>query len=159
MEERFKKLSKFFNDNKDMKYIKQVITEDCEKEEDVMKFLEKYTKAGYEGVIIRNKDAEYDINNRSINLQKLKKYKDDEFEIIDFFTPKSGKEVGCAVWVCKTKNGKKFNARPLGSFEDRKVWYENGKSYIGKMLTVRYQELTHDGIPRFPVGITIRDYE
>jgi hypothetical protein len=27
------------------------------------------------------------------------------------------------------------------------------------MLTVRYQELTHDGIPRFPVGITIRDYE
>ena len=63
------------------------------------------------------------------------------------------------VLYCKTKNGKKFNARPLGSFEDRKVWYENGKSYIGKMLTVRYQELTNDKIPRFPVGVCIRDYE
>jgi hypothetical protein len=27
------------------------------------------------------------------------------------------------------------------------------------MLTVRYQELTDDGIPRFPVGLEIRDYE
>jgi hypothetical protein len=26
-------------------------------------------------------------------------------------------------------------------------------------LTVRYQELTDDGVPRFPVGIAIRDYE
>jgi hypothetical protein len=26
-------------------------------------------------------------------------------------------------------------------------------------LTVRYFELTNDGIPRFPVGVAIRDYE
>ena len=37
--------------------------------------------------------------------------------------------------------------------------FEKGKSYIGKMLTVKYQELTDDGKPRFPVGINIRDYE
>jgi len=159
MSDRFVRLNEFFEKNKGMKYIRQVITEECESEAKVNDFLEKYTKMGYEGVIIRNKDAEYDINARSQNLLKLKRYKDAEFEIVDFFTPKSGKEEGCVVWVCKTKAGKKFNARPLGSFEDRKVWYENGKSYIGKMLTVKYQELTHDGIPRFPVGIAVRDYE
>jgi hypothetical protein len=27
------------------------------------------------------------------------------------------------------------------------------------MLTVRYQELTDDGLPRFPVGVGLRDYE
>ena len=159
MEERLKKLNKFFENNKDMKFIKQVITEECNSESEIEKYLEKYVKMGYEGLIIRNKDAGYDINKRSVNLQKLKRYKDEEFEIIDYLKPDYGKEKGCVVWVCKTKDGKKFNVRPLGSFEDRKVWYENGKDFIGKMITVKYQELTHDGRPRFPVGIAIRDYE
>ena len=35
---------------------------------------------------------------------------------------------------------------------------KNGKEYIGKMLTVRFQELLDDS-PRFGVGIDIRDYE
>jgi DNA ligase-1 len=30
---------------------------------------------------------------------------------------------------------------------------------IGKRLTVRYQELTDGGVPRFPVGVAVRDYE
>jgi hypothetical protein len=30
---------------------------------------------------------------------------------------------------------------------------------IGKSLTVRYFEMTDDNIPRFPVGVSIRDYE
>jgi hypothetical protein len=28
---------------------------------------------------------------------------------------------------------------------------------VGKLLTVKYQELTDDSISRFPVGISIRD--
>ena len=34
-----------------------------------------------------------------------------------------------------------------------------GEDYVGKMLTVRYQERTDEGLLRFPVGIAIRDYE
>jgi ATP-dependent DNA ligase len=30
---------------------------------------------------------------------------------------------------------------------------------IGKKITVKYQELTKSGIPRFPVFIAVRDYE
>jgi hypothetical protein len=33
---------------------------------------------------------------------------------------------------------------------------ENVEKYYGKLLTVRYQELSDDGIPRFPVGIGFR---
>jgi DNA ligase-1 len=41
----------------------------------------------------------------------------------------------------------------------RTDFYKNAAKYIGKKLTVKYQELTKDGIPRFPVGIAIRDYD
>ena len=39
-----------------------------------------------------------------------------------------------------------------------KVLFQNGDDYVGKLLTVRYQELTDEGVPRFS-GIAIRDYE
>jgi DNA ligase-1 len=157
--QRLNNLNNFFDKNKDMKYIKPVKTEECAKEENVNDFLEKYTKEGYEGVIIRNKNGLYEENTRSPNLQKLKKFIDGEFEIIGYTTPDQGKEVGCVIWICKTKDGKKFNVRPSGNYQERKKLYREAKKYIGKMLTVRYQELTNGNVPRFPVGVTIRDYE
>ena len=158
-EQRLKNLNIFFDNNKNMIHIKQVKSEECLKEENINDFLEKYTKEGYEGLIIRNKKGLYEENTRSVNLQKLKKFVDEEFEIIDYTTPNIGKEVGCVIWICKTKEGKKFNVRPSGNYQERKQLYRNAKKYIGKMLTVRYQELTNGNVPRFPVGVTIRDYE
>ena len=152
-------LNQFFEKNKNMKYIKQVKTEECPQEKNIEEFLEKYTKEKYEGLIIRNKSGLYEENTRSVHLQKLKKFIDEEFEIIDYTTPDQGKEVGCVIWICKTKEGKKFNVRPSGNYQERKKLYREAKKYIGKMLTVRYQELTNGHVPRFPVGVTIRDYE
>ena len=157
--QRLKNLNEFFEKNKNMKYIKQVKTEECKEEKNIFEFLEKYTKEKYEGLIIRNKSGKYEENTRSVHLQKLKKFIDVEFEIIDYTTPSQGKEVGCVIWICKTKEGKKFNVRPSGNYQERKKMYREAKKYIGKMLTVRYQELTNGHVPRFPVGVTIRDYE
>ena len=152
-------LNEFFETNKNMKYIKQVKTEECQEEKNIEEFLEKYTKEKYEGLIIRNKEGKYEENTRSVHLQKLKKFIDEEFEIIDYTTPDQGKEVGCVIWICKTKEGKKFSVRPSGNYQERKKLYREAKKYIGKMLTVRYQELTNGHMPRFPVGVAIRDYE
>ena len=152
-------LNQFFEKNKNMKYIKQVKTEECAQEKNIEEFLEKYTKEKYEGLIIRNKSGLYEENTRSVHLQKLKKFIDEEFEIIDYTTPDQGKEVGCVIWICKTKEGKQFSVRPSGNYQERKKLYREAKKYIGKMLTVRYQELTNGHVPRFPVGVTIRDYE
>ena len=157
--QRLMNLNKFFETNKNMKYIKQVKTEECQQEKNIEEFLEKYTKEKYEGLIIRNKSGLYEENTRSIHLQKLKKFIDEEFEIIGYTTPDQGKEVGCVIWICKTKEGKKFNVRPSGNYQERKKLYREAKKYIGKMLTVRFQELTNGHVPRFPVGVTIRDYE
>lgn len=152
-------LNQFFEKNKNMKYIKQVKTEECPQEKNIEEFLEKYTKEKYEGLILRNKSGLYEENTRSVHLQKLKKFIDEEFEIIDYTTPEQGKEVGCVIWICRTKEGKQFSVRPSGNYQERKKLYREAKKYIGKMLTVRYQELTNGHVPRFPVGVTIRDYE
>jgi DNA ligase-1 len=91
-------------------------------------------------------------------LQKVKRFVDDEFEIIGG-KDGSGRESGLIIYRCKTKSGLEFDVRPRGTQESRRDIYKNLDSYIGKHLTVRYQELTDDGIPRIAVGIAVRDYE
>ena len=49
--------------------------------------------------------------------------------------------------------------RPTGTLEERGKMFKNGKKYVGKMLTVKYQELSEDGIPRFPVGKSVREID
>lgn len=117
-----------------------------------------FTTEGYEGMMVRNEGSLYKYRHRSFDLQKVKRFVDDEFEIIGG-KDGSGRESGLVIFRCKTKSGLEFDVRPRGSQESRREIFNNLQSYIGKELTVRYQELTDDGIPRFPVGIAVRDYE
>ena len=108
--------------------------------------------------MVRNLTGAYAIGKRSANLQKVKTFLDGEYPIIGF-TDGTGGETGCVIWECSTPDRRTFRVRPRGTQEDRKVLFRNGSNYIGQQLTVRYQELTDDGVPRFPVGIAIRNYE
>jgi DNA ligase-1 len=118
----------------------------------------RFVEEGYEGAMVRNLTGAYAIGKRSANLQKVKTFLDGEYPIIGF-TDGTGGETGCVIWECQTPDGQTFRVRPRGTQEDRKVLFQNGSDYIGQQLTVRYQELTDDGVPRFPVGIAIRNYE
>ena len=140
-----------------MKYVKIVSTESCESKDDVIIFHSKFVSNKYEGAILRNCDSVYEFR-RSKHLQKFKTFSDDEFEIIDF-KEGTGHDLGTVIWKCKTKDDKKFDVRPVGTVQERTELFNNGKKCIGKMLTVTYQELSEFGVPRFPVGKTIRDYE
>lgn len=152
-------LKKFFKENeKILKHVVLLKTEICNTINDIEKYHDKYISEGYEGIIIRNKDGLYKPKYRSGDLQKYKKFIDDEFEIISY-TEGKGKDNNTIIFICKTKDNKVFNVRPKGSIEERENMLKNGEKYKGQLLTVRYQELTTDGIPRFPVGIVIRNYE
>ena len=118
----------------------------------------RFVEEGYEGAMVRNLTGAYAIGKRSANLQKVKTFLDGEYPIVGF-TQGTGGETGCVIWECSTSDGQTFRVRPRGTQEDRKVLFQNGSDYIGQQLTVRYQELTDDGVPRFPVGIAIRNYE
>ena len=139
------------------KYLELVKSDSCESEDKMKELHAQYVAEGFEGLMLRNKEGMYS-NHRSVDLQKYKEFFDMECEIIDF-KQGEGMEEGCVLWLCKTPEGKPFACRPRGTREERHEMFLNGATYIGKKLTVRYQEKTDDGLLRFPVGIAIRDYE
>jgi DNA ligase-1 len=126
--------------------------------DDVKKLHAEYVADGYEGLILRNKAGLYKVGHRSADLQKYKEFKDDEYKIVGF-KEGDGIEKGCVIWTCETKDKKPFSVRPRGTHEERQEAFKTASKAVGKKLTVRFQELTEDGIPRFPVGLAIRDYE
>ena len=149
--ERYDDLKKLFKDNK----FKNIIlhkTEICKSSDCISEHHNAYVKMGYEGIIIRNKLGGYSENFRSENLQKFKIFSDAEY-LITGFTDGKGAEKNAIIWECETQLHQKFTVRPAGSMNDRKNLYKNGKKYIGFLLTVKYQELTDDGIPRFPTTL------
>lgn len=103
----------------------------------------------------RNPKSPYEIAKRSPHLRKYKEFEDDEFEIIGY-QEGAGVDEKTVIWKCKTKDGEEFKVRPVGSLEHRRFLFSNAQNYIGKLLTVKYQELSEIGVPRFPVGKDIR---
>lgn len=130
-----------------------------ESKDDVFTMNNKYVENGFEGIIIRNGDGLYkNSKSRSNDLQKFKLFKDDEFEIVNF-EEGDGQDKGTVIWVCITKDKKKFKVRPKGTIDERKKYFIEGHNKIGKKLTVKYQEMSEDGVPRFPVGLRIREID
>ena len=125
-------------------------------EESLMSYEDKCCNEGYEGIMARNIQSEYLFGYRSKDLLKVKRFLDSEYKIVDF-THGSSIELECCIFICETPEGERFNVRPVGTHEERKVMYKNGASYVGKLLTVKYQELSNDNVPRFPVGLHIRE--
>jgi DNA ligase-1 len=128
-----------------------------------------FVSLGYEGLIMRKflgmenptqKQLEetWYKGNKNNNLIKYKKFIDDEGEIIAITSGKD-REEGLAIFTILSKTGKTFECRPSGLFEQRAYYYQNPVEFIGKEYTYRYFELTDAGVPRFPVGISFRDYE
>ena len=138
--------------------IRLLPTVTCATLADVKTLHAQYVAEGYEGLILRNTAGEYKVGHRSTDLQKYKEFEDGEY-VVTGFKEGDGVEKGCVIWTCVNPAGLEFAVRPRGTHEERAALFMNGASYIGKKLTVRYQELTNDGIPRFPVGIAFRDYE
>ena len=128
----------------------------CNTKNDIIKYHSLFVKEMYEGAIIRNYLGKYEQDTRSYNLQKYKSFDDSEFTITDF-KDGVGSDTGAVIWTCITQHGKYFDVRPIGSISDRRKIYKNGKKYIGEKLNVKYFGLTDDGIPRFPIGMYIRD--
>ena len=153
--ERYMMLNNILKKNK-LKRCKTVETIQIEKLEDIKTYHDLFVGDGYEGIMIRDINGPYEINKRSKYLQKFKEFLEEEFKIIGFHEG-TGDEKGIVIWDCETKDGKPFAVRPKGTFESRKKLYDEGNKYLGKLLTVIFQEYSAENIPRFPVGKGIRD--
>ena len=135
-----------------------VPTHTCVDLNEVDELYNEYMSEGYEGQMVRV-DFAYE-NKRSKKLLKRKDFTDSEYLVIGI-DECDGNRVGTAKHlVCKDESsGKVFNSNIKGTFEYLAEILENKDYYIGKQVTVKYFELTPDGIPRFPYAIAFRDYE
>jgi len=146
-----------FGLNKSVKLI-QVPTILVNSEKEIKEWHDKWVKEGFEGAIVRNTDGMYKVKHRSKDLQKFKEFFDAEFKIVGGHEG-SGEDKGTIVFEVETKDKQVFSVRPKGTREMRIEWMNNIDKLKGEYLTVRYQNLSESGIPIFPVGICIRNYE
>jgi hypothetical protein len=112
---------------------------------------------GYEGVMLRRIDAPVELK-RSKNLIKYKQFCDSEAKIIGVVEGKGKLTEMVGALVCETSDGKVFEiGTGLDDAERSKLWAMNLVGDLeGKWVSYKYQELTKDGIPRFPVYRSLR---
>lgn len=135
--------------------LKRVKTLVCHDHDAIMSANEDFVEMGYEGSMVRN-DGPYEGGRRSFHLQKLKAMVDQEFEVIGAEEGR-GKDAGTVgAFVCRTKDGKTFRCRLKASYARRRELFENPSLWKNSMMTVKYQNLSSDGIPRFPIGKGLR---
>ncbi len=135
---------------------------------DVKNILTKYLDDGYEGAMVKNimtndKDPVYRKHTiyeskRSKNILKYKLFNDEEGIIIGV-EEAIGKDKGTAVFRVRDPRGNIIGLRMKATQKQRAIWFKNKEDILNKKVTYTYQVLSPDGVPIFPVGISIRDYE
>ena len=129
-----------------------------------LKFAESIIAKGGEGAVVREPNAPYE-RKRSKNALKFKKFKDAECEVIAV-NKGSGKYANFAgSLTCKalgSKDDKEKAGEPkegtifkIGSGLSDKNRQDPPK--IGSIITYKFQNLTSNGKPRFPIFLRIRE--
>lgn len=138
-----------------------VETQHINKPEDADKFYKIYQKMKYEGMVYKFSESVYKPG-RSKDIIKRKEHQTEEAKIIGY-TKGHGIDGPMVIWVCEM-NGKKFEVVQKGTVKFKEslwtLFQKDPKAFDakfkGKLLTVKFLRLTKAGIPREPVGLTIR---
>jgi len=133
----------------------EVLEQNKYTDDNFSKLIEKSEKNNWEGLMLRE-DVKYE-GKRTNSLLKYKKMHDEEYKVIDIIKGpwrEISKEtklentietmVAVIIDYKDTKVGSGF------SLEERKHFYKNPESIIGKIITVQYFEKTKDSL-RFPI--------
>ena len=157
-------LDSFFHylkyDNLNTKYEDSIViveTIEIHGREQLDRCYEDYIEAGYEGQMVRL-DGPYE-NKRSPRLLKRKEFIDEEYTILGYEEGEGNRTGTIKHFKFKNKEGREFSSNVKGTFEYLTKLLKTADTLIGKEATIKYFNLTPDGVPRFPYVIAIRDYE
>ena len=116
---------------------------------DAIRQRDYYISLGFEGLVIREKSAEYQFGGRRNNsMLKFKKKEDGLFEIIDII-PEGHKRVNLGKFVLKNDiNDELFECSYNATHEKQEEILINKNNYIGKKALVEYRE--RSGIKQCP---------
>lgn len=160
--ERYNKMKKIFKDNK-----KILVLPQYQYTQDIFdKMVSEIDEKKWEGLMIR-KNTVYK-SGRTKDLLKFKQFFDKEFKVTDIITGKfrmisnkTGLEetVTTMTAVMVDNDGVMVKVGSGFSIDERKKIYKNPNLIIGKLITVKYFEETPDKSLRFPIYVTLRNYE
>jgi DNA ligase-1 len=131
-----------------IKFVKTILVENAEQMEEAYN---TFLQEGYEGMIIRNLSAKYDVNLRSKNLIKRKDFEDAEFEILDILEGEGTWAGAAKKVVIRLDENNTQECGLAGTFENNIGLLVNKQHYIGKKATVTYFGRTAYNELRFPV--------
>lgn len=132
-------------------YLKLVDSEECHDEDRLDVLYGEYMENGFEGQMVRISGNGYE-NKRAKQLLKRKEFVDEEFVIHDI-KEGIGNRSGMAGRIeYVLADGRVVGSGIRGDFAFFTKLYEQRADYIGTQVTIRYQNLTPDGVPRFAVA-------
>lgn len=113
--------------------------------------LARVEQLGGEGLMMRQPGSRYEVG-RSWTLRKVKTFHDAEARVVAHVRG-TGKHAGrLGSLQCAMPSGTLFNVGTGLSDAER-----NNPPPVGTIITYRYQELSADGVPRFPSYVGVRD--
>jgi len=145
-EDRIEFLNKTFgpggtHESKQVKVVKHTM---ATSRQHVLDKLKEIEGLGGEGLMLRKAASLYE-GRRSSSLLKIKTFYDAE-AVVTGYVPGKGRNKGVTgALKCKMASGKTFN---VGTGLTDKLRQKPPK--IGRIICYRFQELTRDGVPRFP---------
>jgi hypothetical protein len=86
---------------------------------------------------------------------KHKSFIDEEYTIKDICEGDGNRTGTAGYMVFETADGKPFKSNVKGTWDETAEMLKSKKELIGKQATIKYFNLTPDGIPRFPFVINI----
>lgn len=132
-------------------YIKIIEQTTCKDKNHLKTFLKEIEDRGGEGIVVRNPYASY-INKRTSEALKVKSFDDAECEVVGHNKGKGKYKNSVGSLICKMKNEQIINIGSGLSDELRK-----NPPKKGIIITFKYQGLTKNGKPRFPVFLRVRE--
>ena len=127
----------------------------CASPKHLAKMRSQIAALGGEGVMLRQAQSVYE-HRRTSALQKVKSFMDTEAKITGY-VPGEGKHAGrLGAYEAKLLSGSKARFRIGTGMSDAE---RDDPLPVGTVITVKFQEYTDDGVPRFPSLIGARDYE
>ncbi len=123
--------------------------------EDIKDCHDYYVKAGFEGAMIKMRDAPYKFG-RGYEVMKLKAFHDVDLPIKGLLegTGKHSDKLGSVV---VSYNGVDVQVGSGFSDDLRDAIWNDKDNFIGRLIEVRYQEVTPDGSLRFPTFVCFRN--
>lgn len=138
-----------FTKNLDLNAFRHTSSVFIHSDEQAENFRDRYIKMGYEGLILRDPDGEYQFGKRNSTMYKFKKPHETICTIVDIIEKSETSDRVNIVFVLRNDiNDNLFECTPIGDNDVKREYLIHKDKYISKACKVKYYE--RSGVNKLP---------